>query len=116
MHFLMASYYLISFINFYYFLGNPLSLKRYAKQRVKKFGKETLVLKEKALIKSLGLLTCVPKVVHTLADQLYAGLLLNACLACPLASILHTPLDELSAKFIAASVVVALEELHMVVI
>lgn len=112
----MASYYLISFINFYYFLGNPLSLKRYAKQRVKKFGKETLVLKEKALIKSLGLLTCVPKVVHTLADQLYAGLLLNACLACPLASILHTPLDELSAKFIAASVVIALEELHMVVI
>jgi hypothetical protein len=32
-----------------------------------------------------------------------------------LASILHTPLNESSAKFFAASVVVALEELHQVI-
>ncbi|XP_068636640.1 protein phosphatase 2C and cyclic nucleotide-binding/kinase domain-containing protein-like isoform X3 [Aristolochia californica] len=91
---------------------NLLTLKRFSKRRIKQLGKERQVLKEKSLIMSLGPSSCVPKVLHTVADQFFAGLLLNTCLACPLASILHTPLDESSARFCAASVVVALEELH----
>ena len=57
---------------------------------------------------------CVPQVLCTIADQNHASILLNTCLACPFASILHTPLDEPSARFCAASVVIALENLHKV--
>lgn len=77
-------------------------------------GKEAQVLKEKNLIKSLNPSACVPQVLCTCADRTHAGILLNACLACPLASILHTALDESSARFCAASVVIALEDLHKV--
>ncbi|XP_077209972.1 protein phosphatase 2C and cyclic nucleotide-binding/kinase domain-containing protein isoform X2 [Tasmannia lanceolata] len=91
---------------------NMLSVKRFSKHRIKHLGRETQVLKEKALMKSLSPSTCVPQVLHTFADQNYVSILLNTCLACPLASILHTPLDEPSARFCAASVVIALEELH----
>ncbi|XP_068643392.1 protein phosphatase 2C and cyclic nucleotide-binding/kinase domain-containing protein-like isoform X2 [Aristolochia californica] len=91
---------------------NLLTLKRFSKRRVKQLGKERQVLKEKSLMMSLGPSSSVPQVMHTLADRMYAGMLLNTCLACPLASILRTPLDESSARFCAASVVVALEELH----
>lgn len=93
---------------------NVLSLKRFSKKVVKKLGKEAQVLKEKDLMKSMSSAACVPQVLCTCADQMHAGILLNTCLACPLASILHTPLDEQSARFCAASVVTALEDLHKV--
>ncbi|KAF8400848.1 hypothetical protein HHK36_014151 [Tetracentron sinense] len=91
---------------------NMLSLKRFSKQRIKRLGKEGQVLKEKDLMKSLSPSACVPQVLCTCANQTHVGILLNARLACPLASILHNPLDEPSARFCAASVVIALEELH----
>ncbi|OVA20281.1 Cyclic nucleotide-binding domain [Macleaya cordata] len=91
---------------------NMLSLKRFSKQRIKGLGKEAQVLKEKDLMKSLSSSNFVPQVLCTCADKTHVAILLNTCLACPLASILHTPLDEQSARFCAASVVLALEELH----
>ena len=91
-----------------------LSLKRFSKQKVKSLGKEAQVLKEKKLMKSLSPSASVPQVLCTCADQVYAGILLNTCLACPLASILRTPLSEPSARFLAASVVTTLENLHKV--
>ncbi|TYI22037.1 hypothetical protein ES332_A06G078100v1 [Gossypium tomentosum] len=91
---------------------NMLSLKRFSKQKIKKLGKEAQVLKEKDLMKSMSSAACVPVVLCTSADQMHAAILLNSCLACPLASILHTPLDEQSARFCAASIVTALEDLH----
>ncbi|XP_043706487.1 protein phosphatase 2C and cyclic nucleotide-binding/kinase domain-containing protein isoform X2 [Telopea speciosissima] len=89
-----------------------LSLKRFLNQRIKQLGKEQQVFKEKDLMKSLSPSPHVPQILCTCANQVHAGILLNASLACPLASILHSPLDETSARFCAASVVVALEELH----
>ncbi|KAH1131949.1 hypothetical protein J1N35_003327 [Gossypium stocksii] len=89
-----------------------LSLKRFSKQKVKKLGKEAQVLKEKDLMKSMSSAVCMPEILCTCADQMHAGILLNTYLVCPLASILHTPLDEQSARFCAASVVTALEDLH----
>lgn len=91
---------------------NLLSLKRFEKKKIKRLRKEAQVLKEKNLMKSMRPLSCVPQVLCTCADQTYAGILLNTCLACTFASILHTPLDEPSARFCAASVVSALEALH----
>ncbi|KAM7509556.1 hypothetical protein LguiA_020009 [Lonicera macranthoides] len=91
-----------------------LSLKRFSKQKIKKLGKEAQVLKEKKLMKSMSHSACVPQLLCTCADQSYAGILMNTRIACPIASILHTPLDELSARFCAASVVLALEDLHKV--
>ncbi|KHG17839.1 hypothetical protein F383_00505 [Gossypium arboreum] len=91
---------------------NMLSLKRFSKQKIKKLGKEAQVLKEKDLMKSMSSAACVPVVLCTCADQMHAAILLKTCLACPLASILHTPLDEQSARFCAASIVTALEDLH----
>ncbi|KAF5196151.1 phosphatase 2C and cyclic nucleotide-binding/kinase domain-containing protein [Thalictrum thalictroides] len=92
--------------------GSMLSLKRFSKRKVKHLGKEAQVLKEKDLIKTLSASAFVPEVLCTCADQTHVGILLNTCLACPLASILYTPLDETSARFCAASVVIALQELH----
>lgn len=88
------------------------SLKRFSKQKIKKFGKEEQVLKEKKLIKDIRVSPGVPQVLSTCADQTHVGILLNTLISCPIASILHSPLDEQSARFCAASVVVALEELH----
>ncbi|XP_062218850.1 protein phosphatase 2C and cyclic nucleotide-binding/kinase domain-containing protein isoform X2 [Phragmites australis] len=88
------------------------SLKRFYIKRVKDLHKEVQVFDEKDLMKSLSQSTCVPEVLCTCADQSYLGILLNCCLCCSLASILHTPLNESSAQFFAASVVVALEKLH----
>lgn len=93
---------------------NLLSLKRFSKQKVKCLGKEGQVLKEKNLMESVSPSACVPQILCTCADRMYSGLLLNTYLACPLASILHTPLDEQSSRFCAASVVAALEDLHKV--
>ncbi|XP_078431849.1 protein phosphatase 2C and cyclic nucleotide-binding/kinase domain-containing protein [Wolffia australiana] len=89
-----------------------LTLKRFSKKRVKQLGREKQVIKERDFLKSLSHLTYVPKVLCTLADNSYLGILLKSCLSCSLLSILHKPLDENSARFCAASVVVALEELH----
>lgn len=93
---------------------NLLSLKRFSIQKIKTLGNEEQVLKEKNLMKSGGTSAFVPEVLCTCADGTHAAILLNACLACPLASILHTALDEASAQFCAASVVIALEDLHKV--
>ncbi|KAL9685779.1 hypothetical protein QQ045_023231 [Rhodiola kirilowii] len=90
-----------------------LSLKRFLKPKIKKLGKEAHVLKEKNLMKSLKPSPYIPQVICTCADQIYAGMLLDTCLGCPLASILHTPFDEPTAQFCAALVVSALEDLHM---
>ncbi|KAL2929081.1 Protein phosphatase 2C and cyclic nucleotide-binding/kinase domain-containing protein [Bienertia sinuspersici] len=89
-----------------------LTLKRYSKQNVKRLGKEDQVLKEKNLMKSLTESACVPQIICTCADETYAGILLDTCLACPFSSILNKPLGESSARFCAASVVIALEDLH----
>ncbi|KAI3447012.1 hypothetical protein Pfo_003677 [Paulownia fortunei] len=91
---------------------NLLSLKRFSKQKVKKLGKEAVVLKEKNLLKSISQSAFVPLVICTSADQSYAGLVLDTRIACSMASIIHNPLDETSAQFCAASVVIALEGLH----
>ncbi|KAK6944938.1 PPM-type phosphatase-like domain, partial [Dillenia turbinata] len=92
--------------------GNLVSLKRFSKQKVKRLGKEAQVLKEKNLMKSMNRSSCVPQVLCTCADEIHAGILLNTCLACPFSSILLKPLDELSARFCAACIVCALEDLH----
>ncbi|KAI3801950.1 hypothetical protein L1987_30069 [Smallanthus sonchifolius] len=88
------------------------SLKRFSKQKLKKLGKEEQVLKEKQLLKEISASGAVPQVLSTCADRTHVGILLNTLISCPIASILHSPLDEQSARFCAASVVVALEELH----
>uniref|UniRef100_A0ACD5ZJA9 Uncharacterized protein n=1 Tax=Avena sativa TaxID=4498 RepID=A0ACD5ZJA9_AVESA len=88
------------------------SFKRFYIKRVKDLRKEGQVFQEKDIMKSLSQSVCVPEVLCTCADQSYLGILLNCCLCCSLASILNTPLSESSARFYAASVVVALEELH----
>ncbi|KAL8498286.1 hypothetical protein ACS0TY_021566 [Phlomoides rotata] len=93
---------------------NLLSLKRYSKRKVKELGKADLVQKEKNLLKSIHQSVFVPRVICTSADESYAGLLLDTRIACSLTSIIHTPLDETSAKFCAASVVIALEGLHKI--
>ncbi|XP_027923208.1 protein phosphatase 2C and cyclic nucleotide-binding/kinase domain-containing protein isoform X2 [Vigna unguiculata] len=91
---------------------NLLTLKRFSKPKVKRFGKESQVLKEKDLIKGLGSSASIPQVLCTCADRMYAGILLNTHLACPLSSILSSPFGESAARFCAASVVTALEDLH----
>ena len=91
------------------------SLKRFYIKRVQDLHKEVQVFEEKELMKSLSQSACVPEVLCTCSDESYLGILLNCCLCCSLASILHTPLNESSAKFFAASVVIALEELHQVI-
>lgn len=93
---------------------NLLSLKRFSKQKVKRLGKEAQVLKEKDLMKSISPTAHVPQILCTFTDETHAGILLNTCLACPLASILHSPLSEPSAQFCVASIVTALEDLHEV--
>ncbi|GFY98372.1 protein phosphatase 2C and cyclic nucleotide-binding/kinase domain-containing protein [Actinidia rufa] len=91
-----------------------LSLKRFSKHKIRSLGKEAVVLKEKNLMKSISPSVGVPQVLCTFADQTHAGVLLNSRIACPLASILHTPLDDASARFCAASIVTALEDLHKI--
>ncbi|KAM7277131.1 hypothetical protein ACFE04_018997 [Oxalis oulophora] len=91
---------------------NLLSLKRFSKKNVKNLGKEDQVVREKNLMKTINPSACVPQIICTCADRTYAGILLNTCLACPMASILQTPFEETSARFCAASIVAALEDLH----
>lgn len=91
---------------------NLLSLKRFPKQKIKSLNSEAQVLKEKNLMKHMSPSTCVPRVVCTCADQTHVGILLDTLICCTVASILHSPLQEPSAQFCAAYVVIALEELH----
>ncbi|XP_024935418.1 protein phosphatase 2C and cyclic nucleotide-binding/kinase domain-containing protein isoform X2 [Ziziphus jujuba] len=91
---------------------NLLSLKRFSKQKVKRLGKESQVLKEKNLMKSISHSAHVPQILCTCMDRTYAGILLNACIVCPLSTILYAPLDESSVRFCVASVVTVLEDLH----
>lgn len=91
---------------------NLLSLKRFSKHKIKQLGREVQVLEEKALMKSLCPSLFVPQVLCSCANQEFAAILLNTSLACPLAAILHAPLKEDSARFISASVVVAVELMH----
>lgn len=93
---------------------NVLTLKKFSKPKVKRLGKESQVLKEKDLIKSMSSSACVPQVLCTFADRIYAGILLNTRLACPLSSILSSPFSESAARYCAASVLIALEDLHKV--
>lgn len=65
-------------------------------------------------MKSISQSVFVPQVVCTTANELYAGILLDTRIACSVTSIIHSPLDETSAQFCAASVVIALEGLHKV--
>ncbi|XP_022961292.1 protein phosphatase 2C and cyclic nucleotide-binding/kinase domain-containing protein-like isoform X1 [Cucurbita moschata] len=89
-----------------------LSLKRFTRQKVKRLGLEAQVSKEKDLMKSISSSACVPQILCTCLDQSHAGILLKTRLACPLSSILQVPLDESSARFFAASLVMAVEDLH----
>ncbi|XP_061357967.1 protein phosphatase 2C and cyclic nucleotide-binding/kinase domain-containing protein isoform X1 [Gastrolobium bilobum] len=91
---------------------NLLTLKRFSKPKVKKLGKESQVLKERDLIKGMSCSACIPQVLCTFADRIYAGILLNTRLACPLSTILSSPFGESAAQFCAASVITALEDLH----
>ncbi|XP_027173948.1 protein phosphatase 2C and cyclic nucleotide-binding/kinase domain-containing protein [Coffea eugenioides] len=91
-----------------------LSLKRFSKQKIKRLGKQMQVLKEKNLIMCTSPSAGVPRIVCTSADQTHAGILLDTRLACSLASILQSPLDEPCAQFCAACVVTALEDLHKI--
>lgn len=93
---------------------NFLSLKRFSKQKVKKLGKEAQVLKEKYLMTNINPSASVPRIICTSADYTHAGIVLDTRIACSLTSIIYKALDEPSARFIAASVVIALENLHKV--
>lgn len=111
----------LGLINSWYFfptslwlLENMLTLKRYSKKRINELGKESQVFKEKELMKSLSGSSGVPQVLSTFSDKSYFGILLNSYIACSLSSVLHTPLEELSVRFCAASLVIALKELHQV--
>lgn len=59
--------------------------------------------------------TFVPRVICTSANQTHGGILLDTCIACSAISIIRDALDEPSARFCAASVVIALDDLHKVV-
>ncbi|KAL3368760.1 hypothetical protein AABB24_009539 [Solanum stoloniferum] len=88
------------------------SLKRFSKQKIKMLGKEAQVLNEKNLLKQMNTVASVPQVLCTCADEIHAGIVLDTCLACSVVAILNNPLDEESTRFCAASVVIALEDLH----
>lgn len=94
---------------------NLLSLKRFSKQKVKKLGKEAQVLKERNLMKNvIKPSAIVPEILCTCVDQTFAAILLNTTLACPISSLLHSPLDESSVRFITGSLVSAIEDIHKV--
>lgn len=88
------------------------SMKRYSKRKLKLLGREAQVLQEKALIRHLHPSLFVPQVISTCADTEHAAIVLNTCLVGPLSLVLCAPLDECSARFIAASAVLALDLLH----
>ncbi|KAL8158774.1 hypothetical protein V2J09_000311 [Rumex salicifolius] len=92
--------------------ANLYTLKRFPKDKVIQLGKKDQVLKERDLIVCSSPCSYVPQIFCTFSDETHAGMLLNTSLACPFSSVLHKPLDEASARICAASVVIALEDLH----
>ncbi|KAJ7549507.1 hypothetical protein O6H91_07G056700 [Diphasiastrum complanatum] len=88
------------------------SMKRYSRQKVMQLNREAKVLVEKSIIEGLTPSIYVPQVLRTCIDNNYAALLLNTYLSGTLASILTAPLDEISARYLSASIVLALEFLH----
>lgn len=94
--------------------GTVVSMKRYWKRRLKLLGREAQALQEKTLIRHLRPSLFVPQVLSTCADMEHAAIVLNTRLVGPLSLVLHAPLDESSARFLAASVVLALDLLHKV--
>lgn len=88
------------------------SMKRYWKRRLKLLGREGQALQEKTLMRQLRPSLFVPQVLSTCADTEHAAVVLNTRLVGPLSLVLHAPLDESSSRFLAASVVLALDLLH----
>ncbi|KAJ7533473.1 hypothetical protein O6H91_13G050700 [Diphasiastrum complanatum] len=88
------------------------SMKRFSRHKVQQLGRETQVCVERSIIEELTPSIYVPQVLQTVSDAKYAAMLLNTCLAGPLSSILTSPLDESSARFLSASIVLALDFLH----
>ena len=90
------------------------SMKRYEKRKVQRLGRENQVLQERALFQQLRPSPFVPHLLATPIDSDSVALVLNCVLAGPLELLLRSPLDERSARFIIANVVLALELLHKV--
>ncbi|CAM6004070.1 unnamed protein product, partial [Sphagnum balticum] len=88
------------------------SMKRFQRQKVQRLGRESQVLLERFIIRRLQPSPFVPHLLATLSDDDSVALVLNCVLAGPLALLLHYPLDEVSARYMAASVVLAIELLH----
>ncbi|KAH7387901.1 hypothetical protein KP509_16G047700 [Ceratopteris richardii] len=92
--------------------SSVISMKRYWKKKLKLLGREAQALQEKMLMRQLRPSLFVPQVISTCADTEYAAILLNTCVVGPLSLVLRAPLDENSARFLAASAVVAVDLLH----
>ncbi len=94
--------------------GDVISMKRYQRRKVQRLGHENQVLLERALFENLRPSPYVPHLLATPISSDSVALVLNCVLAGPLDIVLHSPLDEDSTRFIAASVVLAIELLHKV--
>lgn len=90
------------------------SMKRYQRRKVQRLGREGQVLLERSLFKQLRPSPFVPHLLATPIDNDSVALVLNCVLAGPLEILLHAPLDEDSTRYLAASVVLAVELLHKV--
>ncbi|CAK9194927.1 unnamed protein product [Sphagnum troendelagicum] len=92
--------------------GDVISMKRYQRRKVQRLGRENQVLLERALFENLRPSPYVPHLLATPISSDSVALVLNCVLAGPLDIVLHSPLDEDSTRFLAASVVLAIELLH----
>lgn len=89
-----------------------ISMKRYQRRKVQRLGREGQVLLERTLFKQLRPSPFVPHLLATPIDSDNVALVLNCVLAGPLELLLRSPLDENSARFLVANVVLAVELLH----
>jgi cGMP-dependent protein kinase 2 len=94
------------------FAEDILSMKRYQRRKVQRLGREGQVLLERSFFKHLRPSPFVPHLLATPIDSDSVALVLNCVLAGPLELLLRSPLDEHSARFIAANVILAIELLH----
>lgn len=90
------------------------SMKRYQRRKVQRLGREGQVLLERSLFKQLRPSPFVPHLLATPIDSDSVALVLNCVLAGPLDLLLRSPLDENSARYLVANVVLAIELLHKV--
>uniref|UniRef100_A0A7I4CT79 cGMP-dependent protein kinase n=1 Tax=Physcomitrium patens TaxID=3218 RepID=A0A7I4CT79_PHYPA len=88
------------------------SMKRYQRRKVQRLGREGQVLLERSLFKQLRPSPFVPHLLATPIDSDSVALVLNCVLAGPLDLLLRSPLDENSARYLVANVVLAIELLH----